>query len=98
VADSVSVPPAPRIRAFCRLAVVHTPMTEAAALAEEGVAPPLASAVLGTWSAIECTLTPAVEFTPAAMAPIPVLARPKVAWSCSNGRRLPRSKIDPRST
>src|SRR6266852_1212369 len=89
--ETTSVPfDAFRTRAFWRLAVVQTPITEAAELASEGAAPFLDSWVFGSWRAIECTFTPLVEFTPAAMLPIPVFASPNVAWSCSKGRRLAR--------
>ena len=54
--------------------------------------------LMGTWMAMLWTFTPAVELTPAAIWPSPVLARPKVVWSCSKGRRSPRSKMAPRST
>ena len=59
------MPPALRTRAFWRLAVVQTPITEAGEDASVGLAPPLATSVFGTSIAIECTLTPLVEFTPA---------------------------------
>src|SRR5437773_8030456 len=53
--------------------------------------PPRVTSVFGTESAIVWTLKPLVPFTPAA-------AGKGIRWRFWNGRRAPRSKIEPRST
>src|SRR5262249_17958331 len=69
-----------------RLAVVHTPMVGW---------PDLVTVEIGTWIAIEWTFRWLVAFTPAAFLVNTCL--PNTLAVCS-GRRLPRSKIEPRST
>jgi hypothetical protein len=56
----------------------------------------MVTAEIGTWIAIECTFRWLVAFTPAA-GPEKTFSP---YWACrfSNGRRSPRSKIEPRST
>jgi hypothetical protein len=69
-----------------RLAVVHTPMTGR---------PDAVTLEIGTWIAIEWTLRNSVEFTPGIELRPRALAKTLSSWI---GRRLPRSKIEPRST
>ena len=69
-----------------RLAVVHTPMVGC---------PLIVTAEIGTWIAIECTFRWLVALTPGALGRP---GRPNVACRFANGRRSPRSKIEPRST
>ena len=84
--------PGPSYRwTFWRLAVVHTPIVELAAVYDVGVDQPLVSSVIGTCMAMLCTFRLASELIPAVAAPF----RRK---SGAKGRSSPRSKIDPRST
>ena len=78
----------------CRLAVVHTPITEAES--DTPCLPGRSSSEVGICIAIECTLRWAVALTPAAG--LEKTCMPYWACSSSNGRRLARSKIEPRST
>ena len=57
--------------------------------------PVLATAVIGAWIAIVWTFRWLVAFTPGAFLLNTVLPNTLAVW---NGRRLPRSKIEPRST
>ena len=59
----------PQLIAFCRLALVQTPITDSAAFGSLAAAPPFVSCVFGTSITIEWTLTPFVALTPAAIAP-----------------------------
>ncbi len=68
------------------LAVVQTPIV--------GL-PGSTSWEIGTWSAIECTFSLLVALTPGWLTSPAILPK---TFSCWNGRRLPRSKIEPRST
>ena len=74
--------PAWRTTARRRLAAVHTPMTDLAAIGSVGLEPSLVSSCLGIFSAIECTLKSCVALTPCAAAiaaEVQVLERPQVA-------------------
>ena len=73
-------------------------MTELAADTSRGSIPLAVRSLFGTWMAMLCTLDVLVELMPAAIFPSPVSFSPKVVCNSSNGRRMARSKIDPRST
>ena len=74
--------------------MVHTPITDAGL--DSLPAPDRVSCEIGTWMAMECTFSAAVALTPGAG--LEKTFSPYWACSCSNGRRLARSKIEPRST
>ncbi len=59
----------------------QTPITAPGCIALVGRLPCRESSVIGTWSAIECTLNPCNEFTPAALAL-------GIRCAVSNGRRV----------
>lgn len=77
-----------------RLAVVHTPMTARGSLSSRELEP--VSAAIGTCRAMECTFSSLVAFTPGSG--LLKTCMPYLACSCWKGRRVARSKIDPRST
>ena len=81
---------------FLRLAAVHTPMTEFCFVGSVGLMPPAVSWSFGICNAREWTFKVLVELMPAMADRAPVT--PNVAWNCWNGRSVPRSKMDPRST
>ena len=66
-------------------------MTDFGDIGSVGVEPSAVRSIMGTWSAIECTLKSLVALTPGAAASDPMCR----FW---NGRRSARSKIEPRST
>ena len=89
VQGPLKVPPAlssANTRARWRLAVVHTPIVGC---------PLMVSAEIGTWIAMECTFRPLVAFTPGMPVSPAAFAKAFSSWM---GRRLARSKIEPRST
>ena len=64
--DVLGTPSRSRTSAFCRLAAVHTPMTELELVASVPAAPFASSFAFGTWITIVCTFTAFVAFTPGA--------------------------------
>ena len=80
-----------KIRDVRRFADAQTPITEPAFPGLVGSFPLRVTSVIGTWSAIECTLNAWSEFTPGAAA---------IGSRCRfcTGRSAPRSKMLPRST
>jgi hypothetical protein len=76
---------------FRRLAEAHTPITDFGSAGSVGFKPSRVSIFFGIFSAMVCTLAPRVASTPGAFG-VGIRCR---LW---NGRRSPRSKIDPRST
>ena len=90
--DSDGLPcPLSTIRIFRRLAALQTPITEELAITFFGLEPFLVRWEIGIWMAIVWMLSVLVASTAAAAA-LGIRCR---FW---NGRRSPRSKIDPRST
>ncbi len=84
------------IRTRWRLAVVHTPIVARGSVTSLPLQPPRVRSVIGTCSAMVCTLRFFVALTP--LPDCGNLASPKCSCASANGRGSSRSKIAPRST